>query len=1155
MSVINDDKFIRQTLENQDAGNVFNQKKFNPADLTGIANKDAWSIKRTLGSLVDNPSSEDDKYPIGTLVEFYAPDGTEYKGRVASKSGRDYIIEISAGESYLVPEGKLATVTPESDKIKEAMGRHVVPTIKLISKPEIEMMNRCCARIAYKERHPTDDDLIRWAADHYPDWRLVDAIEGENREIGLIFEIIAMEDDKPQGGDQVNRGRALSSEEIEGTGVIASEDEYKDQFPGGLADDKTPDDFCPYALEDGINVEMEHTDDPSLAREIAMDHLTEDPNYYQKLKKIESSIITFDDITPTTFKLGVVTKVSQVRPAPGFYSLQAYDQESHAIEWLLMVADDDAVLEILIEGISKELHYSEDKPKDPNRLQEITAPEQAGQTFQEVTLNEMAELLQQVNIPFDIYVDYEKIGAKESDINGHFAQVGDPGQGDNYKDLVHAARWVLARFNDSNPNYYAVPQKSVEMAGDPENRVVRIPFILQAKDENDDLSHMYISRSGQLFNESNKSPDMQLVHGFVQVDDQGNLPMVMLNTPIGPESVQEYGFNFSAEREIVKLADYDACIVAADEILDEFGGYSAEAQAAYDAHLIKLGVDPKAKEYWSGYFKDYGKMFTRDIPRKKHDKKKTASIDSVLREYWTNYFGSGVYNDKWYGEALVRDIPRRIINDKSSSPQESAPKKEDTEPEDIESEETQKKKATSYELERYKKIASDYAAYIKEEGGKYCVKSKSNPKWSGGCYDTKEEAEERLGQVEMFKHMSIKACITDGIPADIDFIDDMAIVGTILDDIIHKRADFEADTDIEALFGFGKKPAPKASPAELKNIVNVAQWALEAAEEDPQIYSAVYSLVYDFLRQYPNFLVDKVKEKTLTPRGVGYTLVYALRESPKALKQMKKIINQYQKRWQTQKFKGLEQESKEWRQKQKELRKGKPPKPERGEGPTEGGLGEKPITEGPPPPTPTRPSKTTQQEQLQVELPSTQQPKKPIDIRQLKRKPQEQVPTESTTLPQGFQMEYTSMKKKQADAAPGPITHNAPGKDDKKDYDHKDNRTQPSRSRMRFKVTRMYSTTSSSDNGYIYMDISWDPDVMINMSDQNIQQSLISYVKGLESTKEFHDFGVMGRVRIMEFDKDAGVAKIKVRCSETRGVPTLGYNGDLDEPVPLSGIR
>jgi hypothetical protein len=40
-------------------------------------------------------------------------------------------------------------------------------------------------------------------------------------------------------------------------------------------------------LVDGVFVEMEHTQRPQQAREIAMDHLYEDPNYYIKLKKIE----------------------------------------------------------------------------------------------------------------------------------------------------------------------------------------------------------------------------------------------------------------------------------------------------------------------------------------------------------------------------------------------------------------------------------------------------------------------------------------------------------------------------------------------------------------------------------------------------------------------------------------------------------------------------------------------------------------------------------------------------------------------------------------------------------------------------------------------------------------------------------------------------
>ena len=41
-------------------------------------------------------------------------------------------------------------------------------------------------------------------------------------------------------------------------------------------------------LEMGVKIEMEHTDSLEKAKEIAMDHLWEDPSYYTKLKKVEA---------------------------------------------------------------------------------------------------------------------------------------------------------------------------------------------------------------------------------------------------------------------------------------------------------------------------------------------------------------------------------------------------------------------------------------------------------------------------------------------------------------------------------------------------------------------------------------------------------------------------------------------------------------------------------------------------------------------------------------------------------------------------------------------------------------------------------------------------------------------------------------------------
>ena len=61
------------------------------------------------------------------------------------------------------------------------------------------------------------------------------------------------------------------------------------QLPGGLADKahKKLSDFPKASLDKGEKVEHEHTPNHLIAREISMDHLTEDPKYYQKLEKME----------------------------------------------------------------------------------------------------------------------------------------------------------------------------------------------------------------------------------------------------------------------------------------------------------------------------------------------------------------------------------------------------------------------------------------------------------------------------------------------------------------------------------------------------------------------------------------------------------------------------------------------------------------------------------------------------------------------------------------------------------------------------------------------------------------------------------------------------------------------------------------------------
>jgi hypothetical protein len=63
--------------------------------------------------------------------------------------------------------------------------------------------------------------------------------------------------------------------------------EHKDKIPGGKADKASPKDFPKDQMSMGQKVEMEHTNDPTLSREIASDHLEEFRDYYTRLKQME----------------------------------------------------------------------------------------------------------------------------------------------------------------------------------------------------------------------------------------------------------------------------------------------------------------------------------------------------------------------------------------------------------------------------------------------------------------------------------------------------------------------------------------------------------------------------------------------------------------------------------------------------------------------------------------------------------------------------------------------------------------------------------------------------------------------------------------------------------------------------------------------------
>ena len=59
---------------------------------------------------------------------------------------------------------------------------------------------------------------------------------------------------------------------------------------GGVGDNKPDKYFNTTQLRKGMRVEMEHTRNPKIAKEIAKDHLTEHKRYYIELEKMEKKL-------------------------------------------------------------------------------------------------------------------------------------------------------------------------------------------------------------------------------------------------------------------------------------------------------------------------------------------------------------------------------------------------------------------------------------------------------------------------------------------------------------------------------------------------------------------------------------------------------------------------------------------------------------------------------------------------------------------------------------------------------------------------------------------------------------------------------------------------------------------------------------------------
>ena len=66
--------------------------------------------------------------------------------------------------------------------------------------------------------------------------------------------------------------------------------EYVEHIPGGRAEGKKPEDYPADQVNQGIDVELEHTDDKNVAQEISLDHLEEFDDYYTGLSEMETKL-------------------------------------------------------------------------------------------------------------------------------------------------------------------------------------------------------------------------------------------------------------------------------------------------------------------------------------------------------------------------------------------------------------------------------------------------------------------------------------------------------------------------------------------------------------------------------------------------------------------------------------------------------------------------------------------------------------------------------------------------------------------------------------------------------------------------------------------------------------------------------------------------
>jgi hypothetical protein len=132
----------------------------------------------------------------------------------------------------------------------------------------------------------------------------------------------------------VRRKNVLRENDVSKFDTASGRGELKaaaDLLPGGAADNMPDSDFPKKEIVLGVADEREHTNNDQIAKEIAKDHLQEDPAYYEKEKL--NSVRKTPQI------------ILQLRAAKDHSDNKRYDQKNHILRQLITAAPQDWVVD------------------------------------------------------------------------------------------------------------------------------------------------------------------------------------------------------------------------------------------------------------------------------------------------------------------------------------------------------------------------------------------------------------------------------------------------------------------------------------------------------------------------------------------------------------------------------------------------------------------------------------------------------------------------------------------------------------------------------------------------------------------------------------------------------------------------------------------